>query len=259
MNFNDYLKYLQSYGYGASYGMTEPAKAFMQSKLPYGQTYEQELENVREDRKQRRKEQPVGSAVAETLGALSSAPMAITKGVKAATTLGGIAGYNEDQTLGSTLLGAGIGLTGSLPFSKGMEKTIKGKMAAEEAVEAAKRGDVGLNEMLQRYKALQETAIENYPSNLNSWLGNEQEVVSDLMGKGYKALNPKNADLGSELLTKAKSKLLEIKRSADFMTGPEGNRGKIPMDAMARYRDITEPKIQEYRKLLMDYAKIAGK
>lgn len=313
-DFNDYINYLKSFGYGASAGMTEPIRAGVQSMLPYGQSYKQELENVRNERKQLREQYPIGSQVAEISGMLSAAPAVIAKGVIPAMTLGGLGGYNEDQTLGSTLLGGALGATTAVPFSKAVDKLFGQAMMREEAKAAAARGEImSLSDLIKQSESrmtpknvgltetrvpsgLRERVIESgggvpyekvalpksegqfqkflreseyadealpfvsrtheYTNKLGSWLANEEKNISDLMASGYKNLKGKNAELGSELLAKANEKLQKIKSNSAYIL-TEGEKSNLPMDVIGRFRDITEPQLLEYRKLISDYQKIA--
>ena len=110
---------VQSFGYGASAGMTEPARAMLGAALSNDPgLYQVLLDSARQEREQRRKESPVATTIAELGGALASggAVRTIPQNIAA----GAVAGYNEagnikDAITGATLTGAASGLMKSLP------------------------------------------------------------------------------------------------------------------------------------------------
>lgn len=118
MDFDEYLNHIKHTYYGLSAGLTEPIRAGLQSNLPYGQRFEQELENIRKERKEYRKRNPMLSSFLETSGTMASyVPLSILSGPIGGGLYGGIKGYNERGNVNDIPLSAlaGSGLTIVLP------------------------------------------------------------------------------------------------------------------------------------------------
>lgn len=142
---------VQSFGYGASAGMTEPARAMLGAALAKDPSlYPILLESARQEREQRRKESPIGTSIAElggslaTGGAVRTIPQNIAAGL--------VAGYNEQGQLSDAVTGAGMagGVSGLVKapgatlkeLASRVEPKDPGPSLREMIAESAKKADM---------------------------------------------------------------------------------------------------------------------
>lgn len=176
MNFNDYLDYLKSYGYGASSGLTEPMYAKLLSMLSNDPgLYDVALNSARQERQERRANSPVMNTVAEIAGS-ASVPF---RGVLPNIIQGGLSGYNERGNIQDALTGAA--LTGTVSsVNKMLPKYDPQDLSLAEMLSKANR-DRELKEGASR--TLYELYTKYSGMNFNQPMA---EFVSQAMAK-YKA------------------------------------------------------------------------
>ena len=110
-NFLDHVNHLY---YGMSAGLTEPTRAFVQSQLPYGQRFDQELQNIRNERNQYRLNNPFVSSFLNTTGTMMGyIPLSIVGGPIAGGLYGATKGYNERGNISDATLSGVAGMLGT--------------------------------------------------------------------------------------------------------------------------------------------------
>lgn len=137
---------VQSFGYGASAGMTEPARAMLGAALAKDPgLYQVLLDSAIQEREQRRKESPVATTIAELGGALMAG--GAVRNIPQNIAHGAMAGYNEagnvrDAITGAALTGAASGLARALPTKQAPVPTMVAEAPKRVLPEAEKLKEI---------------------------------------------------------------------------------------------------------------------